>query len=228
MKTLQACLSFLFPDGCLICQRPLGREENCFCRHCDPQLPRTGFHLRPDNPGEQLFFGKCEVERVASFCYFEKGNRFRHTIHRFKYHDSPRTAFRMGAFYAAELARTNWQAPIDIIVPVPLHPVKQFKRGYNQSFWIARGLGSVWHIPVNSHLLRKKANTDTQTRRSLYERYVNAQNSFRKRGNESLQGCHILLVDDVLTSGSTLEACVHAFQWVSDVKISILTLGFAE
>lgn len=228
MKTLHTYLSLLFPDGCLLCQRPLTKEESCFCRHCNPHLPRTNFHLTPDNRGEQLFFGKCDVERVASFCYFEKGNQFRQTIHRFKYHDSPATAFRMGAFYAEELAKTNWQTPIDLIIPVPLHPLKLLKRGYNQSEWIAKGLHSVWQIPVNTRLLRKKANTDTQTRRSLYDRYINAQNSFTKRHELPPHVKHLLLVDDVLTSGSTLEACVHALNDASDVKISILTLGFAE
>ncbi|MEG1585734.1 MAG: phosphoribosyltransferase family protein [Bacteroidales bacterium] len=219
--------TLFFPRKCLMCANTLSGDETCFCRHCLPRLPRTRFDKQPDNPAEQLFFGKCEIERVACFCYFEKGGTFRNAIHQFKYHDSPKTAFRLGALYAREIA-PEWSDPIDLLIPVPLHWYKQLQRGYNQSEWIARGLASVWHKPIRTDILSKRQNTSTQTRKSIYDRYRNTAQAFRLRSTTPLAGKHILLVDDVLTSGSTLEACAQALQAAEGIKISILTLGFAE
>ncbi|MEG1903495.1 MAG: phosphoribosyltransferase family protein [Bacteroidales bacterium] len=228
MKTLHKLRSLFFPNNCLMCGTLLANQEDCFCLHCAAKLPRTHFHRQPGNPAEQLFYGKCDIERAVSFCYFEKGSRFRKVIHQFKYNDSPRTAFRLGAFYAQELSRTHWQLPVDLIHPVPLHWSKQLKRGYNQSEWIARGLAKTWQKPLHTHITRKQLSTTSQTRKSLYDRYLNTQGSFRLCEPTLLTGKHILLVDDVLTSGSTLEACAHAIHQAAGVKISILTLGFAE
>lgn len=219
---------FLFPAHCLMCGDQLSGDETCFCRHCLPRLPRTNFHLQADNPAEQLFFGKTAIEKAACYCYFEKGGAFRKAIHQFKYHDSPKTAFRLGKLFASELRITGWEGPIDILIPVPLHWIKQMHRGYNQSEWIARGLADVWHKPIYTHILKRERHTSTQTRKSFYDRYLNAGGSFRIRPTTALTGKHILLVDDVLTSGATLEACAQALHSIPGVKISILTLGFAE
>ncbi|MGL4292353.1 MAG: ComF family protein, partial [Bacteroidales bacterium] len=210
------------------CGNSLINEERCYCLHCNQRLPRTRFHEQAGNLAEQLFYGRCEVERVACFCYFEKGGSFREAIHRFKYHDSPRTAFNLGALYARELQSIGWQVPIDILLPVPLHWIKQLKRGYNQSEWIARGVGSVWQKPIRTDILIKRHHTPSQTRKSIYDRYLNASAGFKLKKKQNLEGKHILLIDDVLTSGSTLEACISALQQIPQVKISILTLGFAE
>lgn len=217
-----------YPTGCLVCGGTLSGDERCICRHCLPKLPRTEFHLNPGNPAEQLFYGRCEVERCACFCYYERGGDLRHIIHQFKYHDSPRSAWQLGDLYARELLLTGWQKPIDILIPVPLHFLKKNSRGYNQSEWIARGLSNVWQKPIRTDVLRKKRHNTSQTHKSLYERYLNATDSYLLKNEKQLAGKHLLLIDDVLTSGSTLEACVHALKSLPNVKISILTLGFAE
>jgi Predicted amidophosphoribosyltransferases len=146
----------------------------------------------------------------------------------FKYHNSSRTAYRLGMLYGRELMADNWQRPIDLLSPVPLHWLKQLQRGYNQSEWIAQGLSHIWNIPVRTDLLKRRRNTTTQTQKNIYERFLNADEAFEARKNTLLNGRHILLVDDVLTSGSTLCACAEALHATADLKISILTLGFAE
>lgn len=225
---LPPLLKLLYPASCLVCGTPLSGREECICRFCLPHLPHTGFHLQPDNKAEQLFFGKAEIERCACFCYFRKGDRFRELIHEFKYRDNRKAAYRMGRLYARILQADRWDAPFACIIPVPLHPFKKIRRGYNQSEWIARGIASVWQTPLRNDILYKRKATSTQTRKGFFERHANASGSFAVREAPALEGRHILLIDDVLTSGSTLTACIGALRQAANVKISILTLGFAE
>ncbi|MEG1616748.1 MAG: phosphoribosyltransferase family protein [Bacteroidales bacterium] len=220
--------NLLFPKSCLICENPLCKGEEGVCRYCLGHLPRTNFHLEKDNPAEQLFFGKCEIQQAASFCYFEKGNDLRRLIHEFKYRNNRDVAVQLGALYGRELMRSDWSDGIDLIVPVPLHYYKKIKRGYNQSEYIARGLSSALCKPLCNSVLRKERNAATQTRKTLYDRYLNADRSFSLHNGAKLSGKHLLLVDDVLTSGATLEACANTLLAIPDVKISIITLAFAE
>ena len=220
--------NLFYPPNCLLCQRPLVRTEQALCAHCLPLLPRTNFHLQQDNPADQLFFGRIPVHKAAAFCFFEKGNHFRSLIHAFKYHHQRNVAYELGRLYAQEIAPSKWHDGIDLLIPVPLYWYKKWKRGYNQSEWIARGIASVWNIPVATENLHKKRNNKTQTRKSLYDRYLNATSTYALKQDTGLIGKHILLVDDVLTSGATLEACASPLLTIPDIKISILTLAFAE
>ena len=199
-----------------MCDTPLSGDEESVCRFCLPDLPVTRFHLTPDNRAEQLFFGKADIHRCACFCFYRKGDRFRELIHEFKYHDNRKAAYRIGLLYGKMLKNDGWHTPIDQIIPVPLHPLKRIKRGYNQSEWIARGIASVWNIPVLTRVLTKKKVTSTQTKKSLFERHLNTHDTFHTKAEALTDGMHILLVDDVLTSGSTLTACAISIQAAAD------------
>ena len=220
-------LRLFFPEQCRICGTPLLKGELCVCRRCNIRLPRTRFHLKQGNAAEQCFYGKVDIERAACFGYFRKGNDLRNIIHRMKYRDAPHTAYLMGQLYARELMYSGWNTDVDMLIPVPLHPLKEMQRCYNQSEQIARGIASIWGVPVETRVLRKRRHNKSQTKQSHEERYENTFGAFIARQAELIDGRHVVLIDDVLTSGSTLEACAHALRSVANVRISILTIGFA-
>lgn len=191
-------------------------------------MPRTNYHLRKDNPVERLFWGKMPLERATSYFFYHKGSDFRHILHQLKYGGRKDLGDVMGSFMAAELAPAGFFQDIDSIVPVPLHPRKQKLRGYNQSECIAHGISVVTGIPVDVSSVVRKKHTDTQTRKSTYERWENVDGIFGLRSPERFRGKHVLIVDDVLTTGSTITACADSFKGVENIRISILTLAVAE
>ncbi|WP_125039921.1 ComF family protein [Bacteroides faecalis] len=225
---LSSFLSLIFPRCCLVCGRPLAKGEECICTMCNINLPRTNYHLQEDNPMEQLFWGKIPLERATSFFFYRKGSDFRQILHQLKYGGRKELGAIMGRYMASELLPSGFFKGIDVIIPVPLHKKKQQLRGYNQSEWIVRGIAAVTGIPVNTESVIRKKNTETQTRKSTFERWENVDGIFELRSSEHLQGKHVLVVDDVLTTGATTVACVSALMEVQGIRISILTLAVAE
>ncbi len=220
-------MDLLYPNLCVICNESLVRGEEMICFHCLHQMPKTNYHLEKDNAVEKRFWGKVPVYRATSYFHFYKGSPFRQLLHELKYRGNKEIGRVMGRFAGIDLLDTDDFASIDVIVPVPLHPKKQLKRGYNQSEWIARGLSEALNKPVDTtHLIRTKENA-TQTKKSVFERYQNTQGIFALNDVTVFEKKHILLVDDVLTTGSTLEACALALMESSFVKISVFTLALA-
>ncbi len=229
MKT--AFLSFLhllFPRQCAVCGAPLQEGEEAICLKCNMDMPRTNYHVRKDNPVERIFWGKFPLERATSCLFYHKGSDFRRILHQLKYGGRKDLGEVMGRFMAAELAASDFFHDIDVIVPVPLHPRKQRMRGYNQSECIARGVVAVTGIPCDVSSVIRKRHTETQIRKSAYERWENVSGIFRLRHPERFVGKHVLLVDDVLTTGATTTACADAFREVEGVRISVLTLAVAD
>ena len=221
--------SLLFPRCCVVCGSPLSRGEECLCTCCNINLPRTGFHLRKDNPVECLFWGRIPgLKRASSFLFFRKGCDFRRILHLLKYGGYKELGEVMGRYMAAELSSGEFFDGVDMIIPVPLHRKKQKLRGYNQSEWIARGIASVTGIPLCAECMIREKNTETQTRKSTFERWENVEGIFRLCDTVHFEGKHVLLVDDVLTTGATTVACASAFARVSGIRISVLTLAVAE
>lgn len=221
--------SLLFPRCCVVCGSPLSRGEECLCTCCNINLPRTGFHLRKDNPVECLFWGGISVlKRASSFLFYRKGSDFRRILHLLKYGGYKELGEVMGRYMAAELSSGGFFDGVDMIIPVPLHRKKQKLRGYNQSEWIARGIASVTGIPLCAECMIREKNTETQTRKSTFERWENVEGIFRLCDTVHFEGKHVLLVDDVLTTGATTVACASAFARVSGIRISVLTLAVAE
>ncbi|CCZ40834.1 putative uncharacterized protein [Bacteroides fragilis CAG:558] len=221
--------SLLFPRCCVVCGSPLSRGEECLCTCCNINLPRTGFHLRKDNPVECLFWGRIPgLKRASSFLFYRKGSDFRRILHLLKYGGYKELGEVMGRYMAAELSSGGFFDGVDMIIPVPLHRKKQKLRGYNQSEWIARGIASVTGIPLCAECMIREKNTETQTRKSTFERWEDVEGIFRLCDTVHFEGKHVLLVDDVLTTGATTVACASAFARVSGIRISVLTLAVAE
>lgn len=221
-------IDLFYPRLCLICQRALMSGEQHLCLHCLQQMPRTNYHLKTDNPIEQLFWGKVEIESAYS-CFFllPEGN-FRHFIHTIKYEGETDAARYMGARYAIEIQAAGKLSDIDYIIPVPLHPKRLRQRGYNQSEKIADGIAEILQKPVRTDILYRKHATETQTNKSVYERWENMQGIFDTQNVNLSLYPHFLLVDDVITTGATLIACAQQLQQrYKTARISIITLAAA-
>lgn len=225
---LSAFLSLFFPRCCIVCGQPLAKGEECCCTMCNINLPRTNYHLRKDNPVEQNFWGKLPLERATSFFYYRKGSDFRKILHQLKYGGQKELGAIMGRYMAAELMPSGFFQSIDVIIPVPLHKKKQRIRGYNQSEWIAKGISAVTGIHIDTESIIRRKNTETQTRKSTFERWENVEGIFELCRPESFSGKHVLVVDDVLTTGATTVACVSQLMQIEGIRISILTLAVAE
>ncbi len=225
--TLNAFIELFFPRTCVVCGDKLMDQETFICLKCQVQIPRTGFHLQDGNKMEELFYGRCEIERACAFFEFQKGSDYQKILHQLKYRGLDSLGIHMGKLYALELKDSDFIKPIDIICPVPLHPKKERKRGYNQSYQIALGLSGILNIPTEENLITREINTKTQTRKNRFERWQNVDGIFGVANPKQLQNKHILLVDDVITTGSTLEACIYAIKKHPTIKVSVLTLAIA-
>ena len=221
-------INLLFPNLCHICHRPLVKGEKILCTRCKRDLPRTDFHLKENNPVEMRLFGKCDFIKCTSFCYYRKGDSFTKLIHQFKYNGFTEVGYGLAGIFARELMAHNWQNGIEAIVPVPLHPFKRFMRGYDQTKILANAIGKSWNIPVSNDIIRKTKYNTTQTKKSLIDRYENSKECYIINPKAKNIPKHILLVDDVFTSESTIESCIHLFDHIPQMKISVLTIGFAE
>lgn len=216
-----------FPRCCLLCGERLVPGEKVLCLKCLSGLPRTQFHLQEDNAVEYDFFGKFPVDHATSFLYYAKGGDVRRLLYELKYYGNKEVGEVMGRTMAAELMSSHFFDGIDLIVPVPLHRRKERQRGYNQSECLARGISVVTGIPMNAHIVIRSRYTDTQTHKGQYERWENVQNLFICVSPGLLEGKHLLLVDDVLTTGATVVSCADAFRSIPGLHISVLTLALA-
>ncbi|HBQ83521.1 MAG: amidophosphoribosyltransferase [Bacteroidetes bacterium GWA2_40_15] len=220
-------LSLLFPRICYGCGNHLLRNENLICTECYVVIPRTNYHIQKENPVAQLFWGRCLIESAAAFSYYNKGSRIRNLIHNLKYKGIREIGFELGKIYGLTLKSSGFTDNIDIIIPVPLHPAKERARGFNQCKVISSGLADATGLPVNTTSFERVQASSTQTKRSRYDRWVNVEGIFRVTDPDSLGGRHILLVDDVITTGSTMESCVNELLKTEEVKVSVVAIAFA-
>jgi len=218
----------LFPRICQGCGCQLKRQEEILCIRCGAKLPRTGFSKHEDNPVAEVFWGRADLKSATSFLFFNKGGSVQHLIHLLKYKNKKETGVYLGKLFGYELKESPLFNNIDIIMPVPLHPKKEKMRGYNQSFCIASGMGSAMEKPVEKDNLVRVVHTSSQTKKSRYDRWVNVKDIFQVRNPEAIRNKHILLVDDVLTTGATLEASATVLLAVDDVKVSVATLAYTQ
>jgi ComF family protein len=220
-------ISLLFPRLCYACGNHLVRNEKLICTQCYVSIPRTNYHLSPGNPVEQLFWGRCRITRAAAFSFYNKGSRIRKLIHNLKYNGIEEIGEELGRIYGYNILSSGFTSGIDLIIPVPLHPSKQRKRGFNQSECISRGLSEATGLPVDNESLIRIELSDTQTKRSRFERWINVEGIFAVVDPRGLAGKHILLVDDVITTGSTIDACATELLRIENVNVSAVALAVA-
>lgn len=222
-------LDLVSPRLCAVCGRRLTVTERTLCAVCNLHLPRTGFQHDPlRNVMAKLFWGRIPVERVAALFFYEAGSEVGSMVYDLKYHDHPEIGIDMGRIMGREFMGDGFFEGIDIIVPVPLAKKRQRQRGYNQSLMLAKGVSEVTAIPVFNKVLRRNKFEGSQTQKGRWERMENVENVFELTDAASLQGRHVLLIDDVVTTGATMVACARELLRVQGVTLSLLALGYAK
>ena len=224
---LDSILNLFYPRVCAACGETLLKDEQTVCLKCRFLLPKTGYELHPDNPLAQIFYGRVKFHAVTACFFFAKSGKVQHLIHELKYKGNKDA----GIFLGCQLGETIKEAPlfqdIDYLIPVPLHPKREKQRGYNQSLMIAKGIHEVTGIPIGDKYLIRAVHTATQTKKSAEDRYKNVKDIFEVRHHKELENKHILLIDDVLTTGATLESCAHQLENIPGITISVATAACA-
>lgn len=221
-------VSLLFPELCAACGESLVAREHLLCTDCLLNLPFTNFHLQPDNIVARQFWGKIKLEGAFALYYFTKGGKIQNLLHQLKYKGVHQLGNLLGTTAAAQLSKNETFKTVDVIIPVPLHKKRLKERGYNQSACFANGLAPGLHAAVEEDNLVRVISTETQTHKSRFARFENMQEVFIVKNPERLTNKHVLLVDDVITTGSTLEACGAQLLKIPGVKLSIATIAYAE
>lgn len=219
-------LNLFFPKTCLTCSKPLLENEEQICLECLCDLPYTNFHKKKENRIGQLFIWNISVEKATAFLYYEKGGHVQKLIHQLKYHDNPEIGHLLGRIAALKIQKESaFFEGIDTLLPVPLHPKRQRARGYNQAAVIASGIQEITHLPIETCAVIRQIGNESQTHKQFYERSENVSAIFRIVNPEPLQGKHLLIIDDVITTGSTISSLCQTLSEIPDIKISIFSLS---
>lgn len=226
-RLLNDLTALFFVQTCAGCDAPLVDSEKLICTTCWYRLPDTRSHEDKQNSSARQLWGRVPVEAVASYWYFRDDSRVKRIIHQLKYRNRPEIGTVIGERYGAVLARTAPFNQAEVIVPVPLHPKKLRTRGYNQSAFFAHGLARTMQLPVAEHGIVRLRETASQTRKNRYERYENMLKTFKASDPDAIAGRHVLLVDDVLTTGATLEACAGTLLDHGASNVSAVTIAKA-
>jgi ComF family protein len=203
------------------------QQEQYLCLHCLYNLPETSYHEFEKSPLSLLFLGRVSVANTGAFLFYKKGNQVQKILHHLKYKGVKEIGAFLGNMYGANLIQHEKWKSVDVIIPIPLHKKKEKKRGYNQSEWIAKGLSAGMQIPYNTELLIRSEFTETQTKKGRFHRWQNVKEVFQLTDFNTLENKHILICDDVLTTGATLEAAIQKLAVVPNIKISVITLATA-
>ena len=228
MSAVSDFISLFFPNSCLGCSEALVKGEEILCTHCLAELPRTNYHLQQTNPIEDRLFGRMPVKHAWAFLKFRKSGIVQHLLHQLKYNNHPEVGVRIGMLFGKELREQGLEKEFDLIVPVPLHYSRQRKRGYNQSAKFAEGLSSSLVVPWDESISIRKQRTSTQTRKSKLDRWENVKDVFGIDLTEKILNKRILLVDDVITTGATLEACGQHLLKSNCAELSIACMAEAQ
>ncbi len=199
-------ISLFFPNYCLACSNSLVGGEETLCTRCVINLPKAD-NDEVLNPIKDRLLGRLKIEHGFAFLKFKKGGNVQRLLHQLKYNHHPEIGVKLGKVFGYSLAKSGYAGSFDIIIPVPLHPIRQRRRGYNQSAKFAEGLSTALDIPWNESISIRKGKAITQTRKSKEERWENVRDSFSIVNDSQIRGKRILLVDDVITTGATMEAC---------------------
>lgn len=221
-------LNLCYPLVCAACGNGLFQGESVICTHCLYHLPKTNFHLQEGNPVEKQFWGKVPVFAATALYYFNKGQRVQHLIHRLKYQGDKEVGSFTGRYLGLELLKAPRYQDLTHVVPVPLHESKKRLRGYNQSDFFGEGVAESMRIPFVSDFLIRQQATSSQTRKSRYSRFENMNRMFVLNERYETRKPHFLLVDDVITTGSTLASCAETLLLIPDSRVSLATIAYAR
>ncbi len=225
---LQDFISLIYPRNCVACGNSLFKHEDQVCNYCYTNLPKTNFHRQQRNPVDTLFYGRTPLLLASSFYLFQKKGSIQKILHNIKYKSNKDLAVLVGKWYAEDLKTDPVISKSDYIIPVPLHSKKFKMRGFNQSEEFAKGLSEGLKTPLNTSVLQRKEFTETQTKKSKYERWENVEDVFELIVPETFENKHVVLVDDVITTGATIEACCQLLQSIAGIKISVLSIAYAD
>ena len=223
---LRDVMSLFVPATCAVCGKPLSAGEGVVCPMCEVTAPLTELWREPYNVMNERFWGLMPVERASAFLWYVEGSPWRRMVHDFKYAGRWRVAYDMGRWYGAELRESGLYADVDVVIPVPLHFRRRLSRGYNQSEYLARGIARELGVECDVRSVRRSRYNDSQVRHSIDERWNNVENIFEVVASQRLEGKHLLLVDDVFTTGATMMSLgEEILSKVSSVRLSVAVLA---
>jgi ComF family protein len=227
-KLFNDFIHLLYPHNCAGCGSDLLENDQSICIHCYTNLPETNYAALPGNPIEKIFYGRLNVEHATAGYYFSKSSVLQRLIHQLKYNANIEVGHQLGIWLGLQLQKSNRFNTIDALIPLPLYPSKEKKRGYNQATILCNGIAEIMNIPVLDNVVLRKRYTDTQTKKGRTERLTNVHGSFELSNPAAIEQKHILLVDDVITTGATLEACGLSIKETVNATLSIATLAWSS
>lgn len=222
-------VGLLYPEACIGCGAvDVGQHKPLLCAECLAALPETNFYLQRDNPVSKIFFGRITVESATAHTYFTKSSIVQNMLHALKYGGNTEAGMLMGEMIGQKVSGCGWLSDLGALIPLPLHIKKQKKRGYNQAAVICGGINQVTGVPVLENIVKRTKRTETQTRKSRLERWSNIEGKFELINGEAIENKHVLLVDDVITTGATLEACGRELLKVRGLRLSIASFAYTS
>jgi ComF family protein len=224
----ESVLHLLFPHLCSGCGSDLLGTESCLCIRCLAGLPETNFHLYSNNPVEKIFWGRLPLVTATAQYYFNKESLIQVLMHELKYKGNKDLGRQLGRFMGFQLLETERFNKIEALIPLPLFPAKEKRRGYNQAAILCEGIADAMKVDVLPDVVIRAEQTDSQTKKARIERWQNTEGKFRLVKHESIEHKHVLLVDDILTTGATLEACGQELMKAEEVKLSIATCCYTS
>jgi len=226
ISIVKSILQLVYPHYCIGCGSDhLGLQQQ-LCSRCTHQLPETGFFQQPNNPVEKAFFGRIRISQAGALYYFTKQSLVQELMVQLKYHQNKHAGLFLGRMMGYTLRSEPRFADVDLLVPLPLNPKKEFKRGYNQAEVICEGIREVWSRPIQTKAIQRQKFTDSQTTQNRLSRWQNMEGVFQVIKPDQLINKHILLVDDVITTGATLEACGQAILSIPNCRLSIAAAAY--
>ncbi len=221
-----AILHLLFPHICAGCGNDILHEESVLCMKCIDAMPETNFELHPNNPVEKTFWGRLPLTGATAQFYFTKESLMQHLMHQFKYKGNKELGMQLGKIMGEQIKKSA-RFEADALVPLPLFPAKEKRRGYNQATILCEGMAEAMNLPVLDKIISRPQHTETQTKKGRIERWKNMEGKFILSDADAIKNMHLLLVDDVVTTGATLEACGNELLKAENVRLSVATLCIA-
>lgn len=219
-------LHLLFPHVCAGCGSDILHEESVLCMRCIDAMPETNFELHPNNPVEKTFWGRLPITGATAQFYFTKESLMQHLMHQFKYKGNKELGMQLGKIMGEQIIKST-RFEVDALIPLPLFPAKEKRRGYNQATILCEGMAEAMNLPVLDKIISRPQHTETQTKKGRIERWKNMEGKFILSDADAIKNKHLLLVDDVVTTGATLEACGNELLKAENVRLSVATLCIA-